>query len=120
MKVLIDLIEDIREAIQDDPAFTMNVMQLQETKEGQFTPVGESNVALYKVDDTQKKLFLFLGKTALNALQTFQELNSLSNEAMMYEVKVSDIAAGQRVDQEIIGFGESLQDKKYLLFIQAA
>ncbi len=120
MKVLIDLIEDMREAIQDDTAFTMNVMQLQETKEGQFTPAGESNIARYKLDDTQKKLFLFLGKAPLNALKTFQELNTLSNEAMMYEIKVSYTVSGQRVDQEVIGFGESLQDKKYLLFIQAS
>lgn len=120
MKVLIDLIEHLRETITGDTAYTLNVMQLQERQTGQFTPAGESCISHYRVDDQQKKIFLFLGMEPLNATETFEQLNLLSNEAMMYELKISYSAAGQRVDQEVIGFGTSAQEKKYLLFIQTS
>lgn len=118
MKVIIDLIEDIRTAINNDASFSLAAMQLTENAEGEFTPAGESNICRYSIDDQHKKLYCFLGQeTALTVGPVLETLNALSNEAMMYEVCVSYAKGAQRIDQPLIGFGESFQDKRYLLFI---
>ena len=120
MKVIIDLIEDIRSAINNDPSFSLAAMQLTENSEGEFTPAGQSNIYRYSIDDQHKKLYFFLAQEpALNVGSVLETLNALSNEAMMYEVCVSYAKGQQRIDQPLIGFGESLQDKQYLLFISA-
>lgn len=118
MKVIIDLIEDIRTAINNDSTFNLAAMQLSENEEGEFTPAGQSDICRYTLDDEQKKLYFFLGKEQpVNIGVIQEELNILSNEAMMYEVCVSYSSANKRIDKPLIGFGESVQDKKYLLFI---
>ena len=118
MKVIIDLIEDIRTAINNDNSFSLAVMGLKEQDNGEFTPSWESMICSMKLDEEEKKLFLFLGKeNALNIGDFVQSLNALSNEKMMYEVCVSYSKENVRMDSPLIGFGESLEDKKYLLFI---
>jgi len=118
MKVIIDLIEDIRAAINNDKDFSLMAMSLKEENSGGYRPSWESYVCRMKVDDEQSGLFLFLGKEdPLTTGQLLQELNSLSNEKMMYEVCVSYSKQSQRINSPLIGFGESLNDRKYLLFI---
>lgn len=118
MKVIIDLIEDIRTAIHNDTRFSLAAMQLTENPEGEFIPAGESNICRYSIDDQHKKLYCFLGQEpALTVGPLLETLNALANEAMMYEVCISYAKGEQRIDQPLIGFGESLQDKRYLLFI---
>jgi len=120
MKFIIDLIEDMRSVVENDTDFSISAMLLKEESEGQFTPAGEAAVARYNIDDKEKKIFFFLSQDqALNANKTLEELNTLSNEAMMYEAVISYSANNQRIDKELIGFGESLEEKKYLLFINA-
>jgi hypothetical protein len=118
MKVIIDLIEDIRESIDNDSSFTLSAMGLGENENGEFTPSWQSDISSFRLDERSKKMFLFLGTNeALNIGVFIETLNGLSNEAMMYELCVSYIKDDQREDVPLIGFGESLQDKKYLLFI---
>jgi len=118
MKVIIDLIEDIRESINNDKCFTLGVMGLRENEDGEFMPSWQSDISGYRLDDRSKKMFLFLGKEDTLSIGTLiDSLNALSNEAMMYELCVSYIKDDQREDASLMGFGESLQDKKYLLFI---
>ena len=118
MKVIIDLIEDIREAINNDNSFTLTAMGLAESAEGEFTPSWQSEVCEYRLSETDKKIYFLLGRdNPLNIGSLLEDLNTLSNEAMMYEVCVSYSKDEQRVDSSLIGFGEALEDKKYLLFI---
>lgn len=118
MKVIIDLIEDIRTAINNDNSFSLAVMGLREQDGGEFAPSWESIICSMKIDEEEKKLFLFLGKEkALNIGDFLQSLNALLNKQMMYEVCVSYTKENVRVDSSLIGFGESFKDKKYLLFI---
>jgi len=118
MKVLIDLIEDMREAIKNSSDFSLSAMGLEESSAGEFTPTWSSHICNSVLDKKKKQLFFFLGKeAALNTQVVYEELNSLENEEMMYEVFVSYSQHNQRVDKEIIGFGESLEEKKYLLFV---
>lgn len=119
MKVIIDLIEDIRTAIDNAPSFTLVGMALQANDEGAYEPVWQSNIVHYRRDDDAKKLFLFLGQNEAVSVGDFlTELNAYSNEAMMYEVCLTYTQNNQRIDQSLIGFGEAMDEKKYLLFIQ--
>ena len=119
MKVIIDLIEDVREAIKNSQGFTLGTMGLQEQSSGEFLPSWQSHLSKMQVDEKEKKLFFFLGKEANLELETcLEHLNRLSNEEMMYEVCVSYSHENNRVNSEILGFGESLEDKRYLLFIE--
>ena len=118
MKVIIDLIEDIRTAINNDTSFTLATMGLTESAEGDFTPSWQSEVCQYRLSETDKKIYFLLGReNPLNIGSLLEELNALSNEAMMYEVCISYSKENHRIDSSLIGFGEALQDKKYLLFI---
>ena len=118
MKVIIDLIEDIHTAINNDTGFSLAAMALSESDEGEFTPSWQSEVCEYRLNETDKKIYFLLGReNPLNIGTLLEELNTLSNEAMMYEVCASYSKENQRIDSSLIGFGEALQDKKYLLFI---
>ncbi len=118
MKVIIDLIEDIRTAINNDKSFTLGAMGLEEQKNGEFLPSWQSDISRMRLDEKEGKLFLFLGKgEVLNIGDFLETLNALSNTAMMYEVRLSYTREKERVDSPLMGFGESFKDKKYLLFI---
>ncbi len=118
MKVIIDVIEDIRAAINNDEAFTLEAMSLEEKENGEYFPLWQSGISHIKLDEEKRKLFLFPGKAEGIGIGEFvNSLNALSNEAMMFEVLVSYLKEDKRVDTSLIGFGESLEDKKYLLFI---
>lgn len=117
MKVIIDLIEDIRTAINDDENFSLTAMGLKEENR-EFIPSWESKICSMKLDDDKKRLYLFLGKgEALSTAVLLESLNILENEKMMYEICISYSKQSQRIDSSLIGFGESFEDKKYLLFI---
>ncbi len=118
MKVVIDLIEDIRTAINNDPSFSLRAMGLSEENSGEFLPVWQSELCRYSIDEEAQKLFLFMGKEDPLKVGTFlQELNALGNKQMMYEVCVSYSKENQRIDASVMGFGESFVDKRYLMFI---
>jgi len=118
MKVIIDLIEDIRTAISNDNSFSLAAMGLKEEKNGEFSPSWESRICGMKVDDEQNRLFLLLGKKEALTIESFLEsVYALPNAKMMYEVCVSYAKEQKRVDSPLMGFGESFEEKKYLLFI---
>ncbi len=118
MKVIIDFIEDIRTAINNDPDFSLRVVGLSEQKKSEFVPTWQSELCSYKLDEEQGKIFLFMGKEqGLNVGEFLQMLNALSNDKMMYEICVSYSKENRRIDASLMGFGESFRDKRYLLFI---
>ncbi len=118
MKVIIDLIEDIRESIRNEAGFKLSAMGLHENENGEFTPLWKSNISTLRVDEQARKVFFFLGKEeGLNVGVLLERLNVLSNEAMMYELCISYTKEEQRADTPVMGFGESLEDKRYHLFI---
>jgi len=118
MKVIIDLIEDIASAIDNDKNFSLSTMCLEEDKDAQFYPLWENELCQFQMDEENKTLFLFLGKEEPIKVGAFLDmLNALDNKAMMHEIKVSYSKDGERVNSPVIGFSESLEDKKYLLFI---
>jgi len=118
MKVIIDLIEDIRTSINNDKSFSLVAMGLEENDNGEFTPLWESNICAVKLDNEKKKLFLFLGKEEVVTIaKVLEDINDLENEKMMYEVCVCYSKNNKRFDSSLLGFGEVLKDQKYLVFI---
>lgn len=118
MKVIIDLIDDVREALNNDNSFSLCAMGLKENEKGEFVPSWQADTNQYKLDDKAKKLFLFLGKeNAININAFLKELDVLSNEKMMYEIILSYSKNGERIDSPVMGFGESAVEKNYFLFI---
>jgi hypothetical protein len=118
MKVIIDLIEDIKDAIENEPSFSLVAMALKEQDSGELIPSWESPICSMKVDAEEQRLFFFLGKGEPLGIGTFLEsANALSNKAMMHEVLLSYSKEAKRIDSSLIGFGESLEEKKYFLFI---
>jgi hypothetical protein len=118
MKVIIDLIEDIRAAIDNDSSFFLSAMALNEDENAAFTPVWQSDINQYKIDDEKNRIYFFLGQgDALNIGHLLKELNALDNKKMMYEVVVSYLKENRRIDAPLLGFGESFEEKKYRLFI---
>ncbi len=118
MKYVIDLIDDIRSAINNDGTFSLQAMGLQAQDNGNMRPSWQSNITRYSVDKEQEKVYFYLGKErAIDITTLVQELNTLANKEMMYTLHLSFSKEGARIDEEIIGFGESLAEKKYLLFV---
>jgi hypothetical protein len=118
MKVIIDLIEDVRTAINNDGTFSLMAMGLKEAENTEYIPAWESRLCSMKLDDEKKALYLFLGKDkALGIGELLQDLNVLANEKMMYEVRVSYSKDAQRIDSPLLGFGESLENKQYIFFV---
>ena len=118
MKVIIDLIEDIRSAINNDGGFTLSAMGLKEDENRAFVPVWQSDINQYKIDDNKNKIFFFLGQgKGLCIARLLEDLNTLDNKTMMYEVCVSYLKENSRVDASLVGFGESIEERKYRLFI---
>ena len=118
MNVIIDLIEDIRTAIDNDRSFSLGAMGLKEGESGEYTPSWQSSISSFRLDEKAKKLFLFLGKEkALDIGTLLDRLDALGNEMMMYELCLSYSKENERIDSALVGFGESFEDKKYLLFV---
>ena len=120
MKVIIDLIEDIASAINNDENFTLSVMGLKEDETAQFIPVWQADVCSYKLNEKKQSLLLYIGKEeAIKVGEFLSDLDALDNKLMMNEIIISYSKEGKRVDAPLMGFGESFEDKKYLLFIAA-
>lgn len=120
MKVIIDLIEDIRESIGNEKSFTLSAMGLGEDENGNLLPSWQSNISKFRVDGKAGKIFFFLGRDeALDVGTLLEAFSTLGNKEMMYELCVSYTRDNERVDAPLLGFGESLEDKKYHLFISA-
>jgi len=117
MKVIIDLIEDMRNAIENNSDFFLRAMNLYETASGELVPSWQTDIESMKVDDKEKKLYIFLGVEPMGVPSVMEKLDALSNEQMMYEINLSYYKDEARRNAPIIGFGESFKDKKYLVFI---
>ncbi|HIP62024.1 MAG TPA: hypothetical protein EYG98_05650 [Sulfurovum sp.] len=120
MKVIIDLIEDIREEIGDDDSFTLHVMLLKENPEDEakLLYAGEASLNSFIVDKEHKQLQLLIGgnKYELIIGDLVKHLLILSSREMMYEICINVNA--QHSEVEVIGFGKSIEDKKYIFFIK--
>lgn len=120
MKVIIDLIEDIREETGNQENFMLTAMLLREDPENteKLIYAGESPIDRYHLDE-EHKLLMFKIDGSGSVVTTGELLNTLlvlPIADMMYELKI-DVNA-KYCDIEVVGFGKSMDEKKYILFIK--
>jgi len=120
MKVIIDLIEDVREQIADQKDFILTAMLLKEDPEDQAKLIyaGEAPLNTSSLDEEKRKLIFKIdgSDTRVSIGALIPPLLILGMDAMMYELRMNVNA--QYDDIEIIGFGKSMEEKKYILFIR--
>lgn len=116
MKVIIDLIEDIRDSINNNETYKVAAMLLKEDKKN-LIYAGEASVASFHVDEIAKELIFTVdaNEKALEIGELVKHLLIMSMDKMMYEVKLA--VSEQHVPQALVGFGFNATDAKYALFI---
>lgn len=121
MKVIIDLIEDIRESINNNEMYAVTAMLLKEQKSDakELIYAGEASIGSFYVDKISKELILTIekDKAPLKIGELVKHLLIMEMDMMMYEVKLSVSEA--HPPQELVGFGFNATDGKYALFIMA-
>ncbi|HFS85382.1 MAG TPA: hypothetical protein ENK72_02060 [Epsilonproteobacteria bacterium] len=120
MKFIIDLIEDIREEIGNQPDFTIHAILLKEDpKDGEkLLYGGEAGLNRFSLEDEARKLILKIDGSleGLTVGDLIKHILILDGSKMMYEVKLN--VNYQYNDVEVIGLGKSEEEKKYFLFIK--
>ena len=121
MKYVIDLVDDIRESINNEDDFLMGVIALEkdlDKNENNTIAWGKAINSVKLVPET-KRLEIYVGnETPLQSDTFINAMKELSNEAMMYEVFVSTIKQPEEATQALLGFSEDLESKKYMLLIE--
>lgn len=119
MKVIIDLIEDIRERINNDEHYTLAGMLLKEdaNDKSKLIYAGEAPIGSFYVDKVSKELILTIEKekAPLCVGELVKHLLIMDMDMMMYEVKLA--ASQEHPPNALVGFGFNATDKKYALFI---
>ncbi|HSR73860.1 MAG TPA: hypothetical protein VLL31_03380 [Sulfurovum sp.] len=120
MKVIIDLIEDIREEIGNQEDFIVTAMLLKEHPEDadKLVYAGEAPLNLFTLDESKKQLIFKIdgSHTIITVGELVKPLLILPMASMMHEIRM-DVNAEYR-DVEVIGFGKSMEEKKYIFFIK--
>lgn len=120
MKFIIDLIEDIRVEIGNKPDFTVHAMLLKEDGNDPEKLIygGEAGLNHFALDDDKRKLEVKIDGSSelLKIAELIKPLLILDMNKMMYEVRVN--VNHQYSDVEVIGFGKSMEEKKYFFFIK--
>ncbi|CAA6812157.1 MAG: Unknown protein [uncultured Sulfurovum sp.] len=120
MKVIIDLIEDVREQIGNHEAYEVTAGLLKEDAKDskKLIYAGEAPLNVAVLDDETKQLHFKIDgsdkKVTIGAL--IPPLLILDMESMMYELKM-DVNA-QYKNMDIVGFGKNDEQKRYILFIK--
>jgi hypothetical protein len=120
MKYIIDLIEDIRVEIGNEPDFTMHTMLLKEDPNDTEKLIygGEAELNSFSLDEPGRKLIIKIDGSSetLTIGELIKHILIYDMDKMMYEVRLN--VNHQYSDVEVIGFGKSPEEKKYFLFIK--
>ena len=120
MKVIIDLIEDIRESIANAEEYELRAGLLKEdpSDPSKLLYAGEAPLNTFALDEAKRQLIFRIdgSDTRIRIGELIPELLILDMDAMMYELRMA-VNAEYR-DMEIVGFGKNEEQKAYLLFIK--
>lgn len=115
MKYIIDMIDDMRENLQNSKEYTLLAMLLREDKEQNLQNAGEKVItSLYLDHDTKQLQFGFLDEN-ITTKDLLECLDALEIQAMMYEVVIK--ISNEHPLMPIIGFGENHEEKQYIFFL---
>lgn len=120
MKVIIDLIEDIRESISNAAEYVLVAALLKEDSSDihKLIYAGEAKLNTWQIDERSKELcFEINGSDAEVTIgEIIPTLLIFDMSKMMYELKIH--VNIEYSDMEIVGFGKNDEEKKYILFIK--
>jgi hypothetical protein len=120
MKVIIDLIEDVRIQIGNHEGYevTAGLLRSDENDPHKLMYAGEAPINTFVLDRDERKLILKVANsgTKLTIGAFIPEILILDMDAMMFEVKMD--VNPQYQDMEIVGFGKNDEQKRYILFIK--
>ena len=120
MKVIIDLIEDIRESISnaEDFVFTAGLLREDEHDPSKLIYAGEAPLNTYHIDKTRKQLVFKIdgSDTQIKVGALIPPLLISDMDVMMYELKMD--VNEKYSDMKIVGFGKNDEEKHYVLFIK--
>lgn len=115
MKYIIDMIDDIRQNIQNSKEYTLLAMLLREDEEQNLQNAGEKVITSFSLGHDAKQLqFEFLDENATTK-DLLECLDSLKMQAMMYEVVLK--ISNEHPLMTVIGFGENHEQKQYVFFV---
>jgi len=120
MKFIIDLIEDIRTEIDNDGEYAITAMLLKEDSNDnqKLLYAGETPIASFDIEHNSKKLLFGIEnkESLLLVDELVKHLLILGMETMMYPLYI--FVNEQYPSVEVIGFGKSIEERKYILFIK--
>jgi len=120
MKFIIDLIEDIREQINNAEVYTLTAGLLKEDlqDDNKLIYAGEAAINTWHKDEITKQLIFEIdaSDTKITIGELIPPLLIFDMDSMMFELKIN--VNVQYSDMEIVGFGKNDEEKKYILFIK--
>ena len=120
MKVIIDLIEDVREQIGNHEAYevTAGLLKSDENDSSKLIYAGEAALNTVNVLREERQLLFKIdgSDTKLTIGELIPEVLILDMDAMMFELKM-DVNTAYK-NMEIAGFGKNDEQKRYILFIK--
>ena len=120
MKFIIDLIEDIREQIGNQEAYTITAGLLKEDPQDNTKLIysGEAPLNIFHIDEVKRQLIFEIdgSDATLTVGELIPPLLISDMDSMMFELRI-DVNT-QYKDMEIVGFGKNEEEKRYILFIK--
>ena len=120
MRVIIDLIEDVREQIGNHESYevTAGLLKIDAEDSEKLIYAGEAPLNVIELEREKRQLTFKMDgsdkKLTIGELIPF--ILILDMEAMLFELKM-DVNA-QYKDMEIVGFGKNDEQKRYILFFK--
>ena len=123
MKFVIDLIEDLRNAIGNHPDFILGAVAVQKKPDSQGNALlaWGKGIVRAQVNGERERLDIFVGDGApMKTGVLIALLDSMPNDQMMFQVHVSQPETPDVADRPLIGFTEDMAAMQYMLLIEEA
>lgn len=123
MKVVIDLIEDLRNGIGNQKDFIVGAMAVQKELDanGNSLLAWGKGISRADVDEANECLNFYVEEgRPMTSGMVISLLDSMPNDQMMYKVMVSQKDTAETADRPLIGFTEDVDAKQYMLIIEEA
>ncbi len=117
MKYIIDVIDDIRDSINNAQDYSLLAMLLKEDGVDNFLNAGEKVINSFYIDHERRQLQLGFLDQGADTKELLASINALDMDAMMYEVVVK--ISEQYPLMDVIGFGQNDDKKCYVFFVMA-
>ena len=120
MKFIIDIIEDIREQINNQEAYIMTAGLLKEDSNNidKLIYSGEAKLNTWHMDEITKELIFAIDGSSdeITVGELIPPLLISDMDRMMFTLKIDVNAEYQNM--EVVGFGKNDEEKRYILFIK--